>query len=395
MDKGGHLRISRDAYVSDIHNSKLKHRHLPILIFTQLNKDTPTVNFKIDSLKESRDIFPINFNLTTLPDTLINYFPGQKIPKLGQIQNIAKGDTLIVTDSFGQIMNKGFEQVNYDNQRYFHVKRGLVIDTLLKQTIKVRDLEAPKFGESDNLVEYITSLTNINPNYLEVTDNSNLYIEKSIIKSSNQESDPKKIGHYEYSENFLFSATDITGNKSDTTLERKVLKPNTLTFKYLPKDTTIFGNPDTPNLKLPTVIDTLFKNNNIKVNPLYIDLNNGSWQAVIAARGEGSEDSIFHTYNIKSIPIGIQEISNKDNTPAYPNPTNSITNAVFDANYSGNGRVELWGMGGQKLEDNQINVKSGENTIPVDLSQYSDGMYLFRIFDKDGNLIEDNKLIKN
>ena len=395
MNKDKTVRIDRMGLFRNRITEDTTHGYMPLVTF-ELDNGKPSLKFANPDAKTKRELVPINFNNIIIPnDTLINYTLNQNDFKMDSLKNLYKDDKVTIIDSSGQIMNKGFEQVNFDLNRSYSINRGLILDTLLKQTINVRDLEAPKFNQVQNLVEPYNELTKIDSNYLNATDNSNLPLELVFNRNSSKGKDSTKLDYYEYVDSFFFSATDLTGNKADTSLERKVLKPNTLVFKNFPTDIKVKGDTSITSTGMPLAIDTLMKSNNVNVTYEDKALGHGFYERTFTATGQAKGDTIKATQLIEDTTVGMPEISNKDNTPAYPNPTNSITNAVFDANYSGNARVELWGMGGQKLEDKKINVKSGENTLPVDLSQYSDGMYLFRIFDKDGNLIEDNKLIKN
>ncbi|MEA3413958.1 MAG: T9SS type A sorting domain-containing protein, partial [Nanoarchaeota archaeon] len=357
----------------------------------------PSISWVDPDAPKTRTIIPLYFDSIIKPkNTLVNYGISTDTSQTGIPQNLFKNAWITHTDSSSQKLTGDSNQVNFNINRYFKINNHELVDTSFTQLIKVRDIENPEIAMAeDTNIMYSPNIDLSTLKRVEfVSDNSNLPVKLNWETSSTQNPDSFNKDHYNYSIKLKVTAKDVTGNDTFATREINIIKPNTLKFSYFPSDTTVNKDTSVANTGKPIAKDTLLSWNTMHFSYKDVDLGDGIYNRMWTAKGNLQGDEINRTQVIKDKSIGLEEKLQKDETPAYPNPTSDRATAVFNTNYSGTGRVELWGMQGQKLKDKQINVNSGENSVSVDLSKYSKGMYLFRIFDKNNKLIEDNRLIK-
>jgi hypothetical protein len=222
---------------------------------------------------------------------------------------------------------------------------------------------------------------------------SGVGVEISYNDNSNQNPDTTICEHYNYDLNRIWTATDtVCYSFIDSLQPIYVIKPNSLVCTYFPDSTTI--SRDDP-------IDPWFTG-----EPLYSDTlvywfptGYDYWDELISA---SPTDTIWHRHFngieyicytttpdsihviTRDLTIGIGD--NKQNGKSflvkiYPNPTNNFINVYCNKECL----LEIYDITGRKL--------LYSNSTTTDISQLSKGIYILLIKDKQGVLLEKEKLI--
>lgn len=82
----------------------------------------------------------------------------------------------------------------------------------------------------------------------------------------------------------------------------------------------------------------------------------------------------------------------ENNFNFYPNPTSENVNIVFGLQETQMVNITVFNYAGQLIDTKEVNGVKGENTVAVDLSKYSSGLYLFTVKTKTSSITK--KLIK-
>lgn len=85
-------------------------------------------------------------------------------------------------------------------------------------------------------------------------------------------------------------------------------------------------------------------------------------------------------------PIAIVTKPSDDDVVVVPNPVNNIANIIFNAANQGNARLVISDMFGRVAIDETVGITEGGNSLQFDVSAFSSGMYLGRIY-MDNNII--------
>ena len=111
---------------------------------------------------------------------------------------------------------------------------------------------------------------------------------------------------------------------------------------------------------------------------VYLATHNGSYN-VIVTDGGGCNDTSAN-FVVNDISNGVRNVSSNSNISIYPNPATTTLHidAPFDVN------VEIWGMDGKLL-------MGGTAVKEVSLEGLSSGVYMIRVFDAQGVLIQTDK----
>lgn len=82
-----------------------------------------------------------------------------------------------------------------------------------------------------------------------------------------------------------------------------------------------------------------------------------------------------------SLTTGTKKITKTDGIKlnAYPNPSTSLVNVEFSAAYNGPVTLEIFGMNGQRYIESKQTCNRGVNTMPVNVSNLSNGYYFARV----------------
>ena len=106
--------------------------------------------------------------------------------------------------------------------------------------------------------------------------------------------------------------------------------------------------------------------------PVHAYAVNGDYQVVLTAINGNCSDTVI--FNV-SITVGVEELMGIANVLVYPNPTSSDVFVSFD-NQNGNAiNIEVVDQLGRLVYTNSATQMIGFNTIGLDLSSVSDGMY--------------------
>jgi hypothetical protein len=94
-------------------------------------------------------------------------------------------------------------------------------------------------------------------------------------------------------------------------------------------------------------------------------------------------------------PIGINELKETNAITVFPNPSTGVFTFQFSQSELVEDRstIDIYNMLGEKVYAAPLNFSKGTSTT-ISLSDYSAGIYLYRITTKDGNLVSTGKLIK-
>ena len=106
--------------------------------------------------------------------------------------------------------------------------------------------------------------------------------------------------------------------------------------------------------------------------PVHAYAVNGDYQVVLTAINGNCSDTVI--FNV-SITVGVEELMGIANVLVYPNPTSADVFVSFD-NQNGNAiNIEVVDQLGRLVYTNSATQMIGFNTIGLDLSRVSDGMY--------------------
>lgn len=73
----------------------------------------------------------------------------------------------------------------------------------------------------------------------------------------------------------------------------------------------------------------------------------------------------------------------------YPNPATSIINFEFPVGVEKNSTIQIYSFSGKKITE--VPVNGNKITITLDNSSYYRGVYVFRLQDKSGKIVETGK----
>ena len=88
--------------------------------------------------------------------------------------------------------------------------------------------------------------------------------------------------------------------------------------------------------------------------------------------------------------VGIKNIVKNNQIQIYPNPNKGIFRVVFDDGFSGN-LLKIFDVSGKLVLEKSI--KSPQNSIDIDISDYENGVYVIVINTTNGSIVR--KIIKN
>ncbi|MFM6926702.1 MAG: T9SS type A sorting domain-containing protein, partial [Ferruginibacter sp.] len=101
-------------------------------------------------------------------------------------------------------------------------------------------------------------------------------------------------------------------------------------------------------------------------------------------------------FNYSAIVTVRTNCGSSDYLVVYPNPVSTTLTVSFHTTYKGQANLVIINVPGQQLYNQKIMITSAANTINLDLSNYSPGMYMLYLADETGAKIgEIQKLIKN
>ena len=87
-----------------------------------------------------------------------------------------------------------------------------------------------------------------------------------------------------------------------------------------------------------------------------------------------------------NLPSALQEVADKLNFNVYPNPTTDLITVSADEN-ANDFRVVISDISGKLVSVNNL---EGQKT-GINVSQFSNGTYIYRIADKTGNVLKQGK----
>lgn len=143
-----------------------------------------------------------------------------------------------------------------------------------------------------------------------------------------------------------------------------------------------------------------FSASNINMNGLtshiidpYFNGAQGPQTAVIIDNGNngGNDDTLF----VVQVPLGLNENNlNVDYISLYPNPTKSRFNIQIANQKKEIYNMMMTDMYGKILLSEKINHQAGNKIYDFDINQFSTGVYMVMVFDKNQNVLFAQKMIK-
>lgn len=403
MDENSYVHLKRDVYYYNIALQKFKFGTLSPIKFDLYNNGQDSITFQHPDLVPTRKIIPLHLSGDLPNDTTLNYQVGISDSVDFPIANMTPSAVPKYNSVSTQIMNEGFEQVNFDIANNVVLTRppyNWIRDTLGTYNVAVRDLEKPGFVDlpQKQVVNYGDVFPSIDS--ASTTDNSALPVDVVYSDSSTQDPDNTKCEHYNYDIFRNYTATDVAGNKSDTTANvLGVSKPNSLVYDFVPNDTTVDKNADLhpDNLGWATGSDTLGP---LPTSMDYDDyLVSSTTSKDVWERGFkftnncGQEKDTSYTITVDKTN-SIEE--NKENAfSVYPNPTNGIINLkgkVQNGNYK-NVYWEIYNLQGKLVDNGKEEVYDKFNK-EIDISNLKKGAYILDLT-IDGKTKSYHKVIKN
>ena len=73
----------------------------------------------------------------------------------------------------------------------------------------------------------------------------------------------------------------------------------------------------------------------------------------------------------------------------YPNPATSIINFEFPSGVEKNSTIQIYSFSGKKITE--VSANSSKITVLLDDNNYYRGIYVFRLVDKNGKIVETGK----
>jgi len=78
----------------------------------------------------------------------------------------------------------------------------------------------------------------------------------------------------------------------------------------------------------------------------------------------------------------------------YPNPANSQLNCEFKYIGESISKIEIINAYGQSIISKSLKLGNGINNMEFDISNFSKGIYYFKIFSQDGKINQIKKFVK-
>ncbi len=91
--------------------------------------------------------------------------------------------------------------------------------------------------------------------------------------------------------------------------------------------------------------------------------------------------------------VGIAEVSFINSINLFPNPTNGVANLKLQSENAFSSTIKIYNSIGALLKTETVDMQSGLNNYPIDLSNYSNGIYFIELLGD--NKRQNFKLVKN
>ena len=108
---------------------------------------------------------------------------------------------------------------------------------------------------------------------------------------------------------------------------------------------------------------------------------------------EGSYDLKLYAANDTRCTTAAQDLTEVSEMSAQPNPTNGRTTIKIESTISGRFEFSVTDLLGRRVETRPLSIQSGLNTFDLDVTSYSNGIYIYSL-SKDSRVLS-NKLIVN
>jgi len=418
MNPNSYANLKRFSYIWSNFWQTFNFSNMTTIDFNLTNGNA-SVSWQHPNLITTRQLVPINPTATLPGDTLINYNVNinPDPTSIGMVPtNVSPGADWFYSDSTTQVTNGSYEQVNFDIYRTFTLKPWHkytdTSNTVQKEypyhwlstiagidTIKIRDIESPFFVSLPSKVTASYGASIAHPNNPVVTDNSNLGVAVNYTDSIAQDPDTTKCEHYQYDVYTDWTATDTSGNVSDTfNISVSVIKPNSIIYTFVPKDTIVNKYADTSITALgsATAQDTLMTGCNVntthKDSLVEYTSTYEKWARIWTAENDCNQKQKYIQNITRDLTDEIDEYSQKSFEKLYPNPTKGIINLEGKVRGSEKIHWEVYNLQG-KLMDNGTEEVFGKFKENIDLSEFKNGMYFLKF--KSGSIIQSFKIVKN
>ncbi|KGL59010.1 S8 family serine peptidase [Polaribacter sp. Hel1_85] len=154
-----------------------------------------------------------------------------------------------------------------------------------------------------------------------------------------------------------------------------------------------------PNNDHNNYTDEASKGDNYRDNVEIINVKNinaGQYTVNVSHKGtlkDGLQDFSLVINGVKLESLSISEFDNeKENIFIFPNPVNDVLKIKFDSSKFQDIKISIYNVLGKK----QIEAKSyNQNTMELDVSSFSKGVYILKIHDDKGNVVSSKKILIN
>ena len=177
---------------------------------------------------------------------------------------------------------------------------------------------------------------------------------------------------YDYGQDTVWTVNDTLDVVINECIENVV---NAEIIDYIIQGNTIIVNwefiDDLNNIIAMTITYTLTENVGEGIYQIYLYFNCGDFKSLT-----GYSDQIIVTDNELT---GIADITSEVSGQLYPNPVGDELNIELNTEKSDNITLEIYNYSGQIVYSENNNLNSGSNSLKLDASQLSSGVYFVRI----------------
>lgn len=123
----------------------------------------------------------------------------------------------------------------------------------------------------------------------------------------------------------------------------------------------------------------------IAVKP-YLSTSTGSYVGDIVYTGTYGRGTFMSKTRSSFFPLSAKDVESKtgNTLKVYPNPVGSTANVQYNVSKGGEAMIKVTNLNGRIIKNTFANLEVGDNTIQVDLSGVSSGVYMVSVTSKNG-----------
>ncbi len=102
--------------------------------------------------------------------------------------------------------------------------------------------------------------------------------------------------------------------------------------------------------------------------------------------GQGGAQQGFYLNVVADITLAVKENSNAlIGLSVYPNPVSENAIMNYYADHAFTGTIEVYNLQGQKVSNDRMAIRNGQNQLPLELNNLTSGNYVLRLLDDKGH----------